>query len=306
MVGHLPGFARQVGVKQVTARPPGTSPYPFFVHEKDDAFISNRIARTGVWEPFESTMMLGLLKPLDQFIDVGANIGWYALAAAARVGAGGHVIAIEPDSDNFKLLEANVAQNSSVSITPFRCAVGSAQGRGIMSASRTNKGDQRVRNSVDGTQPAHSADTVRIETLDSLLERTERFDIDRLRVIKIDVQGFEADVLKGAAQLLSRLPARVLIFLEFEPSLLRDNSPSSCQDLIDLVASIRRDVFQICRPLRRVRRLAVSDLVDFEQAGNASADLIIAHHSQVGDLRSTLPMIPRLLSHREWRRRDQR
>ena len=306
MVGHLPGSVRQGGVKQVTARPPGTPPYPFFVHEKDDAFISNRIARTGVWEPFESTMMLGLLKPLDQFIDVGANIGWYAVAAATRVGMGGHVIAIEPDGDNFKLLEANIAHNTGVSITPFRCAVGSAQGRGTMSASSTNKGDQRVRNFVDGGEPSQSADTVRVETLDSLLEQTERFDIHKLRVIKIDVQGFEADVLKGAAHLLTRLPARAVIFLEFEPSLLRDNSQSSCQDLIDLIASIHRDVFQICRPLRRLRRLTMSDLAEFAKAENASADLIIAHHSQAHDLRSTLPMIPRLLSHRQWQRREQR
>jgi FkbM family methyltransferase len=283
-------------MKQVTAKPPGLAAFPFYVHEQGDAFISNRIAETGMWEPFESTMMLGLLSPSDQFIDIGANIGWYAVSAAVRVGSAGHVVAFEPDLSNFALLEANIRQNRSSSITPLRCALGAARGKATLRASGTNKGDQRVREfeaTVEGTQ---SGDSVSIETLDEVLEAMPLFDLDKLRIIKIDVQGFEAEVLKGSARLLSRLPQRAIIFLEFEPSLLRDNSQTACQEVIELIASLDRDVFQICRPLRRLRKMEASDLRGLAASKDASADLIIVHRSQREALRSTLPLIPRLLS----------
>jgi FkbM family methyltransferase len=304
MAGHLQHRVRRkcggvVRMKLVKANPPGIQPFPFFVHEKDDAFISHRIARSGVWEPFESAMMLGLLSPGDQFIDVGANIGWYSIAAATRIGTGGHVLAIEPDAGNFALLEANIKQTGA-SVTPFRCALGSATGRGTLSTSSTNKGDHRVRNFVVD-EPRGSPGTVRVETLDNVLESSGEFDIDRLRVIKIDVQGFEAEVLKGSTRLLSRLPARTLMFLEFEPSLLRDASPSACEELIDMIASIGRNIFQICRPLRKLRKLSVLDLAQFVEQGDTSADLVIVHCSQISALRSALPLLPRILSLREWR-----
>ena len=284
------------GMKRVTAKPPGLAAFPFYVHEEGDAFISSRIAETGVWEAFESIMLLGLLSPADQFIDIGANIGWYAISAAARVGSAGHVVAFEPDIGNFALLEANIKQRQGISITPLRCALGAARGRATLKVSKTNKGDQRVRDFEAAVDGAQSADSVNIETLDEVLEGMALFDIDRLRIIKIDVQGFEAEVLKGSARLLSRLPERTIIFLEFEPSLLRDNSQTACQEVIELIASMDRDIFQICRPLRRLRKLAVSDLRGLAASKDATADLIIAHRSQLGDLRSTLPLIPRLLS----------
>jgi FkbM family methyltransferase len=283
-------------VKQVLARPPGLRPYPFFVHDKDDAFISNRIAKSGVWEPFESTLMLGLLDRSDQFIDVGANIGWYAMAAAARVGAAGLVVAIEPDLDNFAVLEANIGKNAAP-VMPVRCALGSAPGRGTMQISCTNKGDQRVRDFTATRDSVEVAGSVRIETLDDVLGQLEGFDIRKLRVIKIDVQGFEAEVLKGAKGLLSELPERAFIFLEFEPLLLKDNSKSACADLIDLIAATRREVFQLCRPIRKLRRCTTDDLLNFAEGGDGSADLVIAHRSQLSALRSTLPLGSRLLSH---------
>jgi len=284
------------GMKQVTAKPPGLAAFPFFVHEKGDAFISTRIAETGVWEPFESVMMLGLLSPSDHFIDIGANIGWYAIAAAVRVGRAGHVVAFEPDGDNFALLEANIKQRQGISITPLRCALGAARGRATLKISGNNKGDQRVRNFEAAVGGAQAADSVSIETLDDVLAGMPLFDLDKLRIIKIDVQGFEAEVLKGSGHLLSRLPQRTIIFLEFEPLLLRDNSQTACQEVIELIASTNRDIFQICRPLRRLRKLAVSDLRALAASREASADLIIVHRSQLDGLRSTLPLIPRFLS----------
>ena len=295
-------FQRCIGtniVKEVIARPPNMESFAFFVHEKDDIRISRRITRTGVWEPFESIMMLGLLEVSDQFIDIGANIGWYTIAAARRVGQMGHVIAIEPDAVNFALLEANIARDRSVSVTAVRCALGSAPGRATINSSSDNKGDHRVRHFTPlGHGTGEGAVSIAVESLDDLIERIPQFDLARLRIIKIDVQGFEADVLSGARRLLSRLPERTLLFVEFDPLLLRDNHPASCEEMITLMGSINREIFKICRPLWRLRRLGAGDLERLALTGGMS-DLIVAHESQIHCLREVLPLIPRILSGRE-------
>ena len=67
------------------------------VHGETDRYISRRLREDGIWEPYETTLVLAALQPGDVFVDVGANIGYYPVIAAGRVGRDGAVFAFEPD-----------------------------------------------------------------------------------------------------------------------------------------------------------------------------------------------------------------
>ena len=81
------------------------------LHDERDRFVSRQLRDQGIWEPFETTLVMASLAPGSVFVDVGANIGYFSVVAADIVGEDGQVLAFEPDPDNFALLQANLALN---------------------------------------------------------------------------------------------------------------------------------------------------------------------------------------------------
>ena len=81
----------------------------FAVHTETDQYVSEDIARDGVWEPFETTVFTRVCRAGDTVLDLGANIGWYSALAANCVGREGGVLAFEPDETDRRLLEINAA-----------------------------------------------------------------------------------------------------------------------------------------------------------------------------------------------------
>jgi hypothetical protein len=81
----------------------------------------------GVWEPLLSRWVEERLAPGDVFVDVGANMGYYSLLAARRVGPAGGVVAIEPSPPIFAKLTANLALNPGAAVRPVQAAVGARE-----------------------------------------------------------------------------------------------------------------------------------------------------------------------------------
>ena len=80
----------------------------FTVHDPaQDLHVSRQLAEKGYWELYETQLILARLEPGQVFIDVGANVGYYAVLAAQQVGSEGQVVAFEPAPENFALLEKN-------------------------------------------------------------------------------------------------------------------------------------------------------------------------------------------------------
>lgn len=124
-----------------------------------------------------------VLRRGDLFIDVGANIGSYTIWAAEL---GAEVIALEPAKDTFALLTENVALNG-YPVKPIEAAAGSACG-----ITRFTVGQD----SVNRLDPEGSVETMMV-TIDSIIE-------DRtVAGMKIDVEGFEIEVLRGCERALS-------------------------------------------------------------------------------------------------------
>lgn len=155
-----------------------------------------------------------VLQPGDLFVDVGANIGSYAIWAADL---GAEVIALEPAEDTFGLLRENIALNG-YSVKAIRAAAGAACG-----TVRFTSGQDTV-NRMD---PKGMVETAMI-TIDSVIE-------DRtVGGMKVDVEGFEIEVLRGSERALSEHRIR-LIQLEWN-STSEGALGSDRQPVADLLA----------------------------------------------------------------------
>ena len=148
----------------------------------------------------DERVLAELLRGGDTVVDVGANIGTLTLTAARLVGPTGFVRSIEAHPRTFAYLAANVALNPFTNIQLVQCAVGRDRGTVAFSDS---KFDDVNRVSTVGI-------TVPLERLDELVA-----DLTSIRLLKVDVEGFEPQVLAGAGAMLARTDA---VFIEWAPA----------------------------------------------------------------------------------------
>ena len=194
----------------VPVQAPAQPPAEFAIHQVPDEFVSGDLARSGVWEPFESKVFGRLCQPGSRVLDLGANIGWYSLLAARQIGASGQVIAFEPDERNANLLRVNMALGDrEACIEIHQAAVGDLEGQLSLYRSDTNLGDHRLFQDSE----ARDSSQVAVTTLDAFFgERSEPLP----DVVKSDTQGSEARIFRGAAGLLAQ-GWRPVWILEFWP-----------------------------------------------------------------------------------------
>jgi FkbM family methyltransferase len=164
-----------------------------------------------VWEPGETALIRSWLRAGMTFLDIGAHVGYYTLLASKSVGSGGLVIAFEPSPRNYELLLAMVWRNQLTNVVCFPWAVGADNRFVDLYLDPTNTGDNRV----FGSHTEQGSVVVRMAALDAL--RVLRPPID---VVKMDVQGFEPDVVRGMQALLAASP-RARVVLEYWPFGLR-------------------------------------------------------------------------------------
>ncbi len=147
-------------------------------------------------------------------VDIGANLGLHSLAMSAAVGPSGTVFAFEPEAHNFQLLEHNLRANGASNVISRRMAAGEAEGLCRLALNPWNYGDHRV-----GTANLDSRlfQEVALTTIDACLRDVPHGTV---ALIKIDVQGYECQVLQGMRVTLERNPQAVLM-LEVFPDALR-------------------------------------------------------------------------------------
>lgn len=151
----------------------------------------------------EAALIKSLMDPGATVVDVGANIGYYVLLAARCVGPSGHIVAFEPEPDNLVELRMNVEANqlNNIEVHPF--AVGARKAE-VLFARGINGG---VRDSA-----ATNEVSVPLVTLDDALNR-------RVDMVKIDVEGYEGEVLAGAESTIKRWQPN--LFVEIHPRMMQ-------------------------------------------------------------------------------------
>ncbi len=191
-----------------------TEHYAVIVHPGRET-LTRALIRRGYWEKLETQVFVELLTDGALVVDAGANFGHYALTAANRVGTGGLVFAFEPHAATFALLERNAALQPHRNLRPIQAGLGAAEGSLPIFADDGNPGghsflDWNRRNDAGGSE------TVPVHALDDVL--AEQAPGRVLSLLKIDVQGFEMDVLNGAEKTISR--DRPSVLCEVTPGVL--------------------------------------------------------------------------------------
>jgi FkbM family methyltransferase len=138
----------------------------------------------------------------DTVVDVGAHAGHYTLISSKRVGANGKIVAIEADPSNFEILNRNIKLNKLTNIIPLNYAAYSKQTK-IKLYLPVEESGFSIYNTimVNRAKPEEKFIEVNANTLDYLLQQNGIRDANW---IKIDVEGAEFEVLKGATDVLSK------------------------------------------------------------------------------------------------------
>lgn len=180
-------------------------------------FIRDVVGRTILRRQcYEPGLTAWLLAGFEQgtpgiFVDVGANIGWYALQAARSPGVR-RVVAFEPDVGNHQLLQANIERNGMASrIDAVACAAGSEPG---LARLHRYKASNLGRHSLL-EDSGHGGGWIALQTVDGVLEHLGLGDAS-IAAMKMDVEGYEPLVLAGACNALHRTDA---LLVELSPAL---------------------------------------------------------------------------------------
>jgi FkbM family methyltransferase len=164
------------------------------------------------YQPDISRLLETLLRPGDQYVDVGANIGLTALLARSRIGATGKGVAFEPNPRAFARLKENFAMNGVTNFELVPSAVADCESVQLLFVPRDEM--------LLGTFVPEKAEGTRVEVRTEPADRyVEAFDPARPTLIKIDVEGYEVQVLRGLQSLLSR--PNVIVVTEIADGKLR-------------------------------------------------------------------------------------
>ena len=167
-------------------------------------FVSRVILGTGEWEPQTWHAMEPHVPVGGTFVDVGAHIGWYSLKAAKAVGPKGRVIAVEPNHETLLRLRDNIRASGAsavIVVAPVACS-DSETTLNFYAAPRANTGESSLSlASASEEGPVAASYQVRARRLDDIVREV---GVTRVDAVKIDVEGAEFLVLKGAVETLDR------------------------------------------------------------------------------------------------------
>jgi FkbM family methyltransferase len=143
-------------------------------------------------------------KEKDIVVDIGAHIGRYTIISSKRIGPNGKVVAIEADPANFEMLNRNVNLNKLTNVTSLNYAVYSNQTK-LKLYLPGKKSGFTIYNTIMVNRGKHQGKFIEVNgnTLDNLLEQN-KINFANINWIKIDVEGAEFEVLKGAQNVLSK------------------------------------------------------------------------------------------------------
>jgi FkbM family methyltransferase len=190
-----------------------------FIHKLSDGIkirlYKDSILSRYIYDSFETSeinFLNDFLNEGDCFIDIGSNIGLFSLYASRKVGPAGLVIAFEPASQTYNRMLENIQVNGIENIQPYR--LGLSDRDEILELNISSNGYEAWNTFVKTSDDKFSLkEKVQVKSFDHFLQENA-IDGGKISLIKLDVEGFEINVLKGSTGLLTNQNAPVFM-IEF-------------------------------------------------------------------------------------------
>ena len=192
---------------------------------KNDIFIGRSLITYGEISEAENNIYRQLCQTGDTVVEVGANIGSHSLAIAKSIGVAGKLFCYEPQRLVFQTLNANLALNSITNTSTYQLAVGSKKATiyipELDNTAQNNFGGFTLKDTEDGVK----TDVVKLDT---------HLNIESLKLLKIDVEGMEIDVIKGAKKIIKK--HQPIIYCE-------NDRQEKSQELLELIYSLGYEIY---------------------------------------------------------------
>jgi FkbM family methyltransferase len=194
--------------------------YQLLNGKKIKFYTDGQIAKgiyTGGFEKLELELFQKILRTGMNVIDAGANIGLYSTIASNIIGSTGKIWAFEPSKENYNLLVKNLQLNHCDNVSPHNSGLGDKINQTLTLRKDAGYGDAEkyinpedfvLDKSLENVGEIETTENVKLTTIDIFMEKNSIQTVD---FIKIDTEGYEYFILKGAKQLIKSNPQ--IIFL---------------------------------------------------------------------------------------------
>lgn len=202
-----------------------------FIVFPNDA-IAQHIKRGDLWEPHFKIVIDSMIKTGDTVIDCGANFGYNAVLMGKQIGQLGTLIAFEPQRIIYQQLNGNLILNNIYNAVTINAALGD----GSIAATTMRPVDYEAHwVNIGDASVGEGGENVNVYKLDDI-------ELEKLDFLKIDVQGYELHMLKGAKSHIKKFSPD--LFIEIEPhQLVKFNIEE--KELVDYIKSFGYKVFKI-------------------------------------------------------------
>lgn len=174
--------------------------------EKDDG-ISSELLSYGIHEPLSTQLMNKEVKSGMTIIDIGSNIGYYAILENKLVGKYGKVFSIEPSPKNFELLNRNLELQPQKNFQTYNLAINDKNEK-IEFIINKKSNWSKIREPTDIIGKDDEVIKITSKTLDEFCNEEE---IERIDLIRMDVEGLEVKIIEGSKNILKKYQPRIMM-----------------------------------------------------------------------------------------------
>jgi FkbM family methyltransferase len=218
--------------------------FGFEISGTTEDLVQRHVYMFGVWEPDLTYWIQDRLEPGDTFVDVGANIGYFTLLAATRVGQHGRCVAIEASPSILELLNENLAINH---MAPRVRAVNLAASD--RDGTLTVYGGPRSNLGLTTMVPHHELQVETTISARSLRDILTEEEVASARLIKIDVEGLEGPVVRGLLPVLGSCRTDLEIVLEVNGQATPEGEETS--EIVGHLAALGFHTYEIVNDNRK-------------------------------------------------------